>query len=156
MAPGLLASILCAQVQEHERAVGGWQAEWPTFHALAMVASGALRAIVEIAEGLEIDGERMRANLTRTRGLIMAEPVCMALAGKLGKKEAYRLVEEASRKAIDGRRDLQDVLAEYDQVKLSLSVGELAKLFEPMAHQGVAQTLIDRIIGSLQGRGMKR
>ena len=63
IAPNLLATILAAQVQEHERALGGWQAEWPTFPALALVTSGALAAVVDIAEGLEVDAERMRANL---------------------------------------------------------------------------------------------
>jgi hypothetical protein len=34
--------------------------------------------------------------------------------------------------------------------------GELAKLFEPMAYQGAAQTIFDRIVGSLQLRPGKR
>jgi len=156
IAPNLLATIMAAQVQEHERALGGWQAEWPTFPALALVTSGALNAIVDIAEGLEVDGERMRANLAEAGGLIMAEAVAFALGAKLGKQEAHRIVEEASRKAVAAKRNLHDVLAEDDQVTLSLSVGELAKLFEPMGYQGAAQTLIDRIVGSLQGRGGKR
>ncbi len=156
IAPNLLATIMAAQVQEHERALGGWQAEWPTFPALALVTSGALNAIVDIAEGLEVDGERMRANLAETGGLIMAEAVAFALGAKLGKQEAHRIVEEASRKAVAAKRNLHDVLAEDDQVTLSLSVGELAKLFEPMGYQGAAQTFIDRIVGSLQGRGGKR
>ncbi len=156
IAPNLAATILAAQVQEHEGGLGGWQAEWPTFPALALVTSGAVGAIVELAEGLEIDSERMRANVGATRGLIMAETVAFALAGKLGREEAQRIVEEASRKAAAAKRDLHEVLGEDDRVKLSLSVGELAKLFEPMAYQGAAQTLIDRIVGSLQGRGGKR
>jgi 3-carboxy-cis,cis-muconate cycloisomerase len=156
IAPNLLATIMAAQVQEHERALGGWQAEWPTFPALALVTSGALNAIVDIAHGLEVDSERMRVNLAQTRGLIMAEAVAFALGAKLGKPEAHRIVAEASRKAIAAKRNLQDVLAEDDQVTLSLSVGELAKLFEPMGYQGSAQTFIDRIVGSLQGRGGKR
>jgi len=156
IAPNLLATIMAAQVQEHERALGGWQAEWPTFPALALVTSGALNAIVDIAEGLEVDGERMRANLAEAGGLIMAEAVAFALGAKLGKQEAHRIVEEASRKAVAAKRNLHDVLAEDDQVTLSLSVGELAKLFEPMGYQGAAQTFIDRIVGSLQGRGGKR
>jgi 3-carboxy-cis,cis-muconate cycloisomerase len=86
----------------------------------------------------------------------MAENVAFALGTKLGNQAAHRLVEESSRKAIESKRDLQDVLAENDEVRLSMTVGELARLFEPMAYQGVAQTLIDRIIGSLQGRGGKR
>ena len=40
----------------------------------------------------------------------MAEAVSSALAGKIGKQEADRIVEEASRKAIAAKRDLQDVL----------------------------------------------
>ena len=93
IAPNLLATILAAQVQEHERALGGWQAEWPTFPALALVTSGALAAIVDIALGLEVDSERMRVNLAQTRGLVMAEAVSFALAAKLGKHEAHRIVE---------------------------------------------------------------
>jgi 3-carboxy-cis,cis-muconate cycloisomerase len=156
IAPNLLATIFAAQVQEHERGVGSWQAEWPTFPALALITSGALNAIADIAEGLEIDSERMRANLETTRGLIMAEAVAFALAAKIGKQEAHKIVEEASRKAFAAKRDLQDVLGEDDQVKLSLSVGELARLFEPMGYQGAAQTFIDRIVGSLQGRAGRR
>jgi 3-carboxy-cis,cis-muconate cycloisomerase len=156
IAPNLTATILAALVQEHERALGGWQAEWQAFPALALVTSGALFAIVDIAQGLEIDSERMRVNLDETRGLIMAEAVAFALGTKLGKQEADKIVAEASRKALAAKRNLQDVLAENNQVTLSLSVGELAKLFEPMAYQGAAQTLIDRIVGSLQVRSGKR
>jgi 3-carboxy-cis,cis-muconate cycloisomerase len=156
IAPNLVATILAAQVQEHEHGLGSWQAEWPTFPALALITSGALNAIVDIAQGLEVDNERMRANLEATRGLIMAEAVSSALAAKIGTQEAHRIVEEASRKACAARRDLQDVLGEDDQVKLSLTVGELAKLFEPMGYQGAAQTFIDRIVGSLHARTGKR
>jgi 3-carboxy-cis,cis-muconate cycloisomerase len=155
IAPNLLATICAAQVQEHERALGGWQAEWPTFPALALVTSGALGAIVDIAEGLDVDDERMRANLSVTQGRTMAEAVSFALASKLGKQEAHRIVAEASHKAAAAKRDLQEVLVEDDRVKQRLTPGELAKLFEPMAYQGAAQTFIDRIVGSLQGRGKR-
>jgi 3-carboxy-cis,cis-muconate cycloisomerase len=156
IAPNLLATILAGQVQEHERALGGWQAEWPTFPALALVTSGAVNAVVEIAQGLEVDSERMRLNIDATHGLIMAEAVSIALGAKIGKPEAHKLVEEASRKALAAKRNLHEVLLEDDRVKLSLTVGELAKLFEPATYQGSAQTFVDRIIGSLQNRTGKR
>ena len=95
IAPNLAATIFAAEVQEHERALGGWQAEWPTFPALALVTSGALAAIVDIAQGLEIDSERMRVNLGATRGQIMTEAVTFALAAKLGRQQARTIVEEA-------------------------------------------------------------
>ncbi|MGZ3347947.1 MAG: 3-carboxy-cis,cis-muconate cycloisomerase [Xanthobacteraceae bacterium] len=156
IAPNLLATICAAQVQEHERALGGWQAEWPTFPALALVTSGALEAIVDIAQGLEVDSERMRVNLAATQGRIMAEAVSFALAPTLGKQEAHRIVEEASREAAAAERDLQEVVAENDRVRQQLTPGELAKLFDPVAYQGAAQTFIDRIVGSLSARNGKR
>ena len=58
--------------------------------ALALVTSGALAAVVEIAEGLEVDVERLRANLEVTGGQIMAEAVSFALAEKIGRSDAHR------------------------------------------------------------------
>jgi 3-carboxy-cis,cis-muconate cycloisomerase len=150
IAPQLAATIFAAQVQEHERALGGWQAEWPTFPALALVSSGALRAIVDIAEGIEVDAERMRANLDLTHGLIMAEAVSVALAGKIGKQEAHKLVEEASQKAIKDRRHLRHVLSEDTRVTAQLPATDLAKLFEPEGYTGVAGDFIDRLLGSIK------
>src|SRR3984893_11339098 len=63
MALNLAATIFAAQVQDHERSAGPWHAEWPTLPALLLVTSGALAAIVDIAEGLEGDPKRMRQNL---------------------------------------------------------------------------------------------
>jgi 3-carboxy-cis,cis-muconate cycloisomerase len=150
MAPQLAATIFAAQVQEHERALGGWQAEWPTFPALELVTSGALRAIVDIAEGIEIDAGRMRENLDLTHGLIMAEAVSVALAGKIGKQAAHKLVEEASKKAVKEKRHLRDVLSDDKHVTTKLGKAEFAKLFEPENYMGMAGDFIDRLLGSIK------
>jgi 3-carboxy-cis,cis-muconate cycloisomerase len=149
MAPGLAATIFAAQVQDHERSAGPWHAEWPTLPMLLLVTSGALAAIVDIAEGLEVDAARMRVNLKATHGLIMAEAVTMALAETIGKSEAHHLIEGASKKAVAGKKHLRDVLAKDPKVTAHLSADELTRLFEPMAYQGVSQALIDRLLASL-------
>jgi 3-carboxy-cis,cis-muconate cycloisomerase len=149
MAPNLAATIFAAQVQDHERSAGSWHAEWPTLPMLQLVTSGALVAIVDIAEGLEVDAARMRVNLDATHGLIMAEAVTFALAEKIGKSEAHHLMEAASKKAVAGKKHLRDVLAGDPKVGAHLSADKLTKLFEPMAYQGVSQVLIDRLLASL-------
>ncbi len=149
MAPGLAATMFAAQVQDHERSAGPWHAEWPTLPSLLLVTSGALAAIVDIAEGLEVDVARMRANLDTTRGLIMAESVTFALAEKLGKSEAHHLVEAASKKAVAEKKALHDVLAGDPRVTQQLDAKRLADLFEPMSYQGVSQAMIDRLLASL-------
>jgi len=150
MAPNLAATIFAAQVQDHERSAGPWHAEWPTLPTLLLVTSGALAAIVDIAEGLEVDVARMRANLDSTGGLIMAEAVTMALAEKIGKADAHHLIEAASKKAVAEKKHLRDILAGDSTIAAQLGGGDgLAKLFEPMAYQGASQALIDRLLASL-------
>jgi 3-carboxy-cis,cis-muconate cycloisomerase len=149
MAPNLAATIFAAQVQDHERSAGPWHAEWPTLPTLLLVTSGALAATVDIAEGLEVDAARMRANLDTTDGLIMAEAAAMALAEKIGKSDAHHLVEAASKKAVKDKKHLRDVLTNDSKVTAQLGAERIADLFEPMAYQGASQALIDRLLDSL-------
>jgi 3-carboxy-cis,cis-muconate cycloisomerase len=150
MAPNLAATIFAAQVQDHERSAGPWHAEWPTLPTLLLVTSGALAAVVDIAEGIEVDVARMRANLDSTGGLIMAEAVTMALAEKIGKANAHHLIEAASKKAVAEKKHLRDILACDSTIAAQLGGGDgLARLFEPMAYQGASQALIDRLLASL-------
>jgi 3-carboxy-cis,cis-muconate cycloisomerase len=149
MAPNLAATIFAAQVQDHERSAGPWHAEWPTLPTLLLVTSGALAAIVDIAEGLEVDAARMRVNLDATHGLIMAEAVTFALAEKIGKSDAHHLIEAAVKKAVAGKQHLRDVLTSDPNVTAHLGADRIAKLFDPMAYQGVSQALIDRLLAGL-------
>lgn len=149
MAPNLAATIFAAQVQDHERSAGPWHAEWPTLPALLLVTSGALAATVDVAEGLEVDVERMRANLDMTHGLIMAEAVAFALAERIGKADAHHLVEAASKTAVAEKKHLRDALIADAKVTAQLSAKKIAELFEPMAYQGSSQALIDRLLASL-------
>jgi len=156
MAPQLAATILAAEIQEHERAAGAWQAEWLTFPSLLLAVSGALAGVVAIGEGLQVDNERMRANLDATRGLIMAESVAAAFAGKLGKAAAHAIVEEAARKALAEKRHLQEVLGADERVTAQFNAGEIARLFEPLSYQGVSQIFIERLVASAQARTPRR
>ena len=150
MAPNLAATIFAAQVQDHERSAGPWHAEWPVMPMLQLVTSGALAAVVDIAEGLEVDAARMRVNLDATHGLIMAEAVTFALAETIGKSEAHHLVEAAAKRAVAEKKHLRDVLTGDPKIAAHLSAGKIAALFEPMAYQGVSQAMIDRLLAALE------
>jgi 3-carboxy-cis,cis-muconate cycloisomerase len=152
MAPNLAATIFAAQVGDHERSAGPWHAEWPTLPSLLLVTSGALAAIVDIAEGLEVDAARMRTNLDATGGLIMAEAVAFALAEKVGKPEAHHLVEAASKKAVAEKKGLREVLEKDAKITAHLDAKRIVQLLEPMAYQGISQTLIDRLLASLEDK----
>jgi 3-carboxy-cis,cis-muconate cycloisomerase len=156
IAAPLAATIMSAEAHEHERAAGAWQAEWATFPALLLAVSGALASIADIGERLEVDNDRMRANFETTLGVTMAPPVSRALAEKLGKTIAEQVMEEAIHKALAEKRHLRDILGEDERVTLLMNPGEIAKLFEPLSYQGVAQTFIERLVASAQSRVPRR
>jgi 3-carboxy-cis,cis-muconate cycloisomerase len=66
--PGLVATMLAAMGQEHERAAGAWQAEWPTLLDLLRLTGSAVAWTAELAPGLEVDPARMAANLAAAPG----------------------------------------------------------------------------------------
>jgi 3-carboxy-cis,cis-muconate cycloisomerase len=63
--PGLVATMLSAMEQEHERAAGAWQAEWGTLSELLALTGAAASWGRELLEHLELDVDRMRENLER-------------------------------------------------------------------------------------------
>ena len=68
--------------QEHERAAGAWHAEWAPLRALLVATGSAAAWLRDCLEGLEVDPERMRANLARDEGLEGAVASAAALVDR--------------------------------------------------------------------------
>ena len=141
-APGLVATMLAAMPQEHERGLGGWQAEWETLPELVHLTGGAARHIGEMLAGLEVDVERMRANADMTNGVSLAESVSMALAEHIGKFDAHRTIGAASRRALAETRPLADVLAEMPEVTRYLSREDIARLLTADRYLGASEAFV--------------
>jgi 3-carboxy-cis,cis-muconate cycloisomerase len=146
--PHLVGSLLSGMVQEHERGLGGWHAEWMALPELVQLGAGALDHMTKTVRGLEVDTARMRANLDVTHGLIMAEAVSMALGAQLGKQVAHHLVEAASKRAVAEKRHLRTVLAEDKAVMQHLDSAALDRLFDPLGYTGIATVLVDRVLAA--------
>jgi 3-carboxy-cis,cis-muconate cycloisomerase len=144
--PGLVATMLAAMVQEHERALGGWQAEWETLPDIARLCAGALANVAEVVAGLEIDTTRLAANLDLTRGLILGEAVMLALGQSVGRLRAHELVEHASREALKSGRTLREVLGENPDVSGVLNDEQLDALLDPARYSGQAQQFVDAVL----------
>ncbi|RDJ27873.1 3-carboxy-cis,cis-muconate cycloisomerase [Bosea caraganae] len=149
--PGLVSTMLAAMPQEHERAMGGWHAEWRTMAELFTITGSALGQMVTLIEGLQVFPERMRRNLDLTNGLVMAERVSLALAGAIGRGEAHHLLEEASRTCVASGRHLKDVLADNPALAGKLAPDELDRLFDPATYRGATDAIIDRILALYEG-----
>ena len=144
--PQLVATIQAGMVQEHERALGGWQAEWEALPQIVMLCAGSLAQMRAVAAGLSVDTERMRANLDATRGQIMAEAVTLALGARLGRLEAHHLVEQACRRVNETGRHLRETLADAPQISTLLSAAEIDALLDPANYTGQAAAFVERVL----------
>jgi len=139
--PGLVSTSLSGMVQENERGVGAWQAEWSTVSAIVQAAGLAVASMAEVAEGLTVDAERMRANIAATRGVVFAERAMILLGRVLGRDVAHRLLEEATLRSVAQGKHLADVLAEMPEVKAHLDPASIRGLENPEQYLGVADIL---------------
>ncbi|QSN62278.1 3-carboxy-cis,cis-muconate cycloisomerase [Caballeronia sp. M1242] len=142
-APNLVATIFAGMVQEHERALGGWQAEWEALPDLARLTAGALANVKDIVPGLEVNVGRLAANLNATNGLVLGEAVMLALGDAIGRLDAHKLVEGASKAAVASGQSLFDVLAANETVSAHLSRERLKELLDPANYVGQAQAFVD-------------
>jgi 3-carboxy-cis,cis-muconate cycloisomerase len=146
-APALVSTLLSAMMQEHERGLGNWQAEWETYPEIFRLAVASLERSIEIARGMQVFPERMAANLDATRGLAMSETVSIALARRIGRERAHELLRTASQRALSEDRHLREILIAMPEVREHLSEAEIDRLLDPRHYLGSAQRFIARVIG---------
>ena len=144
--PALVSTMLTAMVQEHERALGGWQAEWETLPEIASLTSAALNQLREVTSGLAVDAARMRSNIEITRGLVMAEAVSLALAQHVGRAVAHELIEEACHQAVESDRSLLEVLKSDPRMPQEFFSPRFETLFDPAHYLGEAPAFIERVL----------
>ncbi|TAJ28473.1 MAG: 3-carboxy-cis,cis-muconate cycloisomerase [Reyranella sp.] len=136
-APMLAATIVAAMPQEHERALGGWQAEWPTLAALIEALGSAVEAMAEVSAGLAIEPDALQANMDAAEAAVFAERATFLLAKKMGKKKAHTLVEAALAK---GGSFIE-------------ALGQLEKeLADEAALLGYSPKFVDRLLADLRRR----
>ncbi|ARD12799.1 MULTISPECIES: 3-carboxy-cis,cis-muconate cycloisomerase [Pseudomonas] len=145
-APGLVATMLAAMPQEHERSLGLWHAEWETLPELCCLVSGSLQQALQVLPGLQVDAERMASNLQSTKGLVLAEAVSIALAQRIGRDAAHHLVEQCCRRAVEQGAHLRQVLGETPQVSEQFSSDELDRLLDPAHYLGQARQWVERAV----------
>jgi 3-carboxy-cis,cis-muconate cycloisomerase len=144
--PALVSSFLSCMVQEHERAAGGWQTEWPIVAEIIQATGVAASAMAGVAEGLTVNEARMRANIDTTLGRIFSERALLLLAEKIGRDRASEIIQAAVRKSVEQKRRLSEVLSELPQVNQHLGAEILRSLEEPEQYLGVADEFRKRLL----------
>jgi 3-carboxy-cis,cis-muconate cycloisomerase len=98
--PGLVASFLAAMPQEHERASGGWQSEWPTTARVIQATGSTLAAVADSIERLTVHPERMRANI-QAAGAVSSEKTAVWLGSQLNPEDFLGAAEFFRKRLLD-------------------------------------------------------
>lgn len=139
--PHLIASLLSVLPQEHERAVGGWHAEWEPLNDLMRLTAGSLEKSIGLIETLEVNSVKMKSNIEMTNGLVYSENVLTALSAKMDYQTAKKLLEQASEKCMSDNKHLKNVLQQMD-----LGLDNWDELFDPEVSVSHNQSAIDDFI----------
>ena len=140
------ASLMDAMVADHERSTGPWEIEWIALPEAFCLTAGALKQTRFVLAGLEVDVERMRANIDITQGLVMSEAVMMGLGPYIGREVAHDLVYELCREAIKTRQPLLELLVAHRQINAHLDRAALARLCDPANYLGQAGVMVDKVL----------
>lgn len=138
--PVLAAGLTQCLLAEDERSAGAWQAEWQLLRECLRLTGGAAHTAVELAAGLAVRPDRMRANLYLTGGQVVTERIAAVLTPRLGKAAAKQLLTEVSTAAARTGQSLPELLTEH------LSPEEIADLCDPTAYTGAAGRLVDQAL----------
>jgi 3-carboxy-cis,cis-muconate cycloisomerase len=141
-----VAALLEAAVADHERSTGPWEIEWISLPEIFLLSSGALAQTKLMLSGLEVDADRMRANLDLTHGTIVSEAVMMGLGPHLGRQRAHDLVYDICRKVATTGEPLVDLLAQNGEISRHLSRTQLEKMCDPAAYLGLAGEMVDKVL----------
>jgi 3-carboxy-cis,cis-muconate cycloisomerase len=145
--PPLAETLHAAMAQEQERAAGAWHAEWETLSDALAQTGGAAAAMREVMEGLEVRPDRMRENLDATGGLLLAENVTTIAAEKIGRLEAHKLVEAASRRTFSHGSTLREEILAEPALREHLTPEEIDAALDPEQYLGSSAAFIDRALG---------
>ncbi len=142
--PALASTFDSSLVHEHERAAGAWHAEWEPWSELLRLTGSAAAWSAAMLDGLEVDPERMRANVVAAGDLVMTESVVTVLASEVGPLRARELVDEAASRVAEDGLSLREGLRRNPE--LPLDPAALDAALAPESYLGIAGTFVDAAI----------
>jgi adenylosuccinate lyase len=125
----------------HERDISHSSAERFVFERALGVAAYATRTLAGVLDGLEVDAERMAANLDLLGGMVYSEALLLAMIAKgAGRQEAYRLVQGAAKRAWGQPGSFRDEVLGDPGIAEWLSADEVTRAMDLEHHLAGIET----------------
>ena len=146
--PGIVAGFLAGLPQEHERAAGGWQAEWPSVSGAIETTGAALAAMAGTVDALQVFPDRMRANLDATGGAVFAERATFLLRPLVGRDAAQAIVSGALNDSRTTGVTFGAALRANPDAERVLPAAQLDRIDRPEDYLGSAETFRRELVAA--------
>jgi len=122
-----------------------WILEWSIIPESFMTASASIERAQRMFEHLIVKKQHMLDNFQASKNFVMSEAVMNALAGKIGRGQAYAVVKHAIKQS--GPNDtLRDVVENNKSINKYINEEELNQLLDPANYIGSAPQIVDRSV----------
>jgi adenylosuccinate lyase len=137
-------------VQWHERDLSNSANERIVLPHAILLTDDVLSKLTEVFRGLEVDVERMQANLSASGGAAMSEALMLALTSAgLARAEAHELLRRLTQRPHEPPSLFERARADPALSKL-LTPAEIARLLDPAAYVAAATAKTDRILARIE------
>ncbi len=130
----------------HERDISHSSAERVIVPDACLALDYAMHVLTGVLEGLQVDRERMRANIDLTGGLIYSQRALLALVeAGMDRQEAYKIVQVAAMQSWHDGVPFRVLLSADPHVAATLTPSEIEDLFDLSYHLKHIDTAYERL-----------
>lgn len=143
------AILLEGQVNDHERDGRSWKSEWHVLPLITLSSGKALELLKLVLSNLDVRSEKMLKNLQMSGELMFSEGVMLALAEKLGKNHAQKIVYEEARRAREKNISFKESILNNPDISSNLSKKNVEEIFSYKNQLGLCTSIVDRVLDKL-------
>lgn len=140
---------LDAMILEHERDYRGTRLEWCAVADVSHYALMAFSLLTDTISGLTVNDKTMARTADAFSDAICTEAFVFEMAKKLGKSSAYAIIFEITQTCQRNRVSMREAIESDPRVNTVMPAQTLARLFEPRSHLGMAQEIVDNVLGKV-------
>lgn len=130
---------------EHERDGALWKIEWFSVSQCLIATGAAAKKMGHLLTNLVVHKERMLENLNLLKGLMLSEPMMLAIGEKIGKQTAHHLVYEIAMETFETNASFKDMLLKNDLISSNFTEDELDAILDPAKYTGLSEELVDLV-----------
>jgi len=143
------AILLEGLVSDHERDGRSWKSEWHVLPLITLLSGKSLELLKLVLSKLEVHKDRMRNNLDISAEQVFSEGVMLALAKKIGKNQAQKIIFKEAKSAREKGASFKESIMNNPDISSNLSAKNIEEIFSYKNRLGLCTAMIDKVIDSI-------